>query len=150
MKSIKKVKAQVMEWMEDVEEARYFVEEVMKHEVNVEETGESMDPEMHQEKLECDLEGVEEDQQYTHLDPEGLKERDIPDSGNWFRKLEVLDQDVLELQTCKLDEWQRQVVDNGLNFVRGLRKFSNGFRSLQKPENLVVIGGAGSGKSTVI
>ena len=31
-----------MEWMEDVEEARYFVEEVMKNEVNVEETGENM------------------------------------------------------------------------------------------------------------
>ena len=27
--SIKNVKSQVMEWMEDVEEARYFVEEIM-------------------------------------------------------------------------------------------------------------------------
>ena len=43
---IKKVKTKVMEWMEDVEEARYFVEEVMKNNVDVEETGENMDPEI--------------------------------------------------------------------------------------------------------
>ena len=87
--NIKKVKAQVMEWMEDVEEARYFVEEVMKNEINLEETGDNMDPEIHQEDIDCELEGVEEDEQYRHLDPEGLKDRDIPDSTSWYRKLEV-------------------------------------------------------------
>ena len=64
---IKKVKAQVMEWMEDVEEARYFVEEVMKNEVNIEETGEILDSEMHQEDMDCDIEGLEEDENYRHL-----------------------------------------------------------------------------------
>ena len=34
--------------------------------------------------------------------------------------------------------------------VKGLRKWSGASDTLQKPENLVVIGGAGSGKSTVI
>ena len=42
------------------------------------------------------------------------------------------------------------MVDNGLKFVRGLKKFANGFDSLPAPENMVVIGGAGSGKSTAI
>ena len=77
--NIKKVKGKVMEWIEDVEEARYFVEEIMKNEVNLEETGENMDPEMHQENIECEMEGVEVDEQYKHLDPESLKDRDIPD-----------------------------------------------------------------------
>ena len=40
--------------------------------------------------------------------------------------------------------------DNGLKYVRGLKKFANGVGSLPRPENLVVIGGAGAGKSTVI
>ena len=102
--NIKKVKAKVMEWMEDVEEARYFVEEVMKNEINLEETGDNMDPEMHQEDIDCELEGVEEDEQYRHLDPEGLKDSDIPDSTSWYRKLEVKDQYVLEQETCKLDK----------------------------------------------
>ena len=147
---IMNVKKEVMEWMEDVEEARYFVEEAMKHDVDVEETGEIMDPEKHKEDLECDLEGLEEDEQYRHLDPEGLKDLDFPAAGNWYRKLELLDTSILEKRTCMLDVWQRKVVDNGLKFVRGLKKFANGFDSLPTPENLVVIGGAGSGKSTVI
>ena len=149
---IQNVKRVIMEWMEDVEEARYFVEEAMKNDIDVEidETGEAMDPEKHKEDLECEIEGTEEDEQYRHLDPEGLKDLDFPAAGNWYRKLELLDTHVLEKQTCMLDVWQRKVVDNGLRFVRGLKKFSNGFDSLPMPENLVVIGGAGSGKSTVI
>ena len=136
--------------MEDVEEARYFVEEVMKNEVDIEEIGEHMDAEKHLEDLECDIEGIEEDEKYRHLDPEGLKKLVIPDAGNWHRKLELLDTNVLEQETCKLDKWQRKVVDVGLKFVRGLRKYENGFDTLPEAENLVVIGGAGAGKSTVI
>ena len=49
-----------------------------------------------------------------------------------------------------LDEWQRQVVDNGLKYVKTLVKYNNGFGSLPKPDNLVVIGGDGAGKSAVI
>ena len=148
--SIKKVKAKVMEWIEDVEEARYFVEEVMKNEVDIEETGEKMDPEMHQEDIECDLDGLEEDEKYTHLDTTGLKDRVFPDAGNWYRKLELKEQNVLEQETRKLDKWQRLVVDAGLRFVKGLRKHANDHGNLPRPENLVIIGGAGSGKSTVI
>ena len=149
-KNIRNVKAKVMEWMEDVEEARYFVEEVMKNELDLEETGYNLDPEMNQEDIECDLDGLEEDEEYKHLDPDGLKDRDIPDSGSWYRKLEMMDQSVLEQETCKLDKWQRQVIDVALRFVRGIRKFANGLGNKPQPENLVVIGGAGSGKSTVI
>ena len=87
---------------------------------------------------------------YMHLNPEGFKDRDLHDPTNWYRKLRVLDIDELEAKTLRLDEWQRKVVDVGLKFVRGHRKFRNGFDSLPTPENLVVIGGAGSGKSTVI
>ena len=60
-----------MEWMEDVEEARYFVEETMKNDLDVEETGEEIDPEKEKEDLECVFEGQDEDEQYAHLDPEG-------------------------------------------------------------------------------
>ena len=108
---IKNVKERVMEWMEDVEEARYFVEEAMKNDIDIEETGENLDPEKHKDGIECDMEGREEDEQYKHLDPEGLKDLDFPDAGNWYRKLEVLDAHDLERETCRLDTWQRKVVD---------------------------------------
>ena len=147
---IKNVKGKVMEWMEDVEEARYFVEEIMKDGIDIEEVGEDMDPEKHKEDIDCEIEGPEEDEQYAHLDPEGRKGLDFPACGNWFRKLDLLDIHVLEQQTCRLDRWQRKVVDVGLMFVKGLKKNSGKSARLTKPENLVVIGGAGSGKSTVI
>ena len=105
---------------------------------------------MHQEDIECDLDGLEEDEQYRHLDPTGLKDHDFSEAGNWYRKLELKEQNVLEQETCKLDKWQRQVVDAGLRFVRGWRKYAKGHSNPPTPENLVVIGGAGSGKSTVI
>merc|ERR1711954_308130 len=62
----------------------------------------------------------------------------------------MIDQSELERKTCRLDKWQRQVIDVALKFVRGVRKYANGVDRLPRPENLVVIGGAGSGKSTVI
>ena len=147
---IKNVKERVMEWMEDVEEARYFVEEAMKNGIGMEETGENLDPEKNKEGMECDMEGREEDEQYIHLDLEGIKDLDFPDAGNWYRKLEVLYEHDLERETCRLDTWQRKVVDVRLKYVRGLKKFSNGFDGLPTPKIFVVIGGAGSGKSTVI
>ena len=43
------VKRKIMEWLEDVEEARFFVEEANKNIIDLEETGENMDPEKHKE-----------------------------------------------------------------------------------------------------
>ena len=148
--NIAKVKKKIMEWMEDIEEARYFVEETMKNKVDIEETGDILDSEMHKEGIECEMEGIEEDEQYIHLDPEGLKDLNYTNPGNWYRKLELLDTQDLESMTCRLDVWQRKVVDRGIKYARELRKFFNGYGSLPKSPNVVTIGGAGAGKSTVI
>ena len=43
--NITQVKSQLMEWMEDVEEARYFVEELMKDKIDLDETGTNLDAE---------------------------------------------------------------------------------------------------------
>ena len=85
---------------------------------DTEETGENMDPEEHKDDLDCEFEGIEEDEECRHLDTEGLKGTDIQSTGNWFRKLDLLDYKDLEEKTCKLDEWQRLVVDNGLQFAK--------------------------------
>ena len=147
---IKKVKKQVMEWIEDVEEARYFVEEIMKNELNVEEIGRNIDPELQKEEIECEIEGVEEDEQYQHLDPGGLQDQNMPSVNNWCRNLVLLDEKTLEIETQKLDAWQRKVVDSCLKYVRGLRKVAGGFGPMPMPDNMIIIGGAGSGKATII
>ena len=94
----------------------------MKNEIGLEETGESLDPKNCQEEIECDIEGTEEDEKFSHLDPEGLKGLDFPDKGNWYRKLELLDMSTLETETRKLDKWQRKVLDNGIRFARSIKK----------------------------
>ena len=93
--------------------------------------GENMDPEMLQEDIECELEGVAEDEQYLHLDPKGLKECDIPNLSSWYRKLEVKDQHILKQETCKLDKWRRKVVDVGLRFAKGIKKHVNGLAKVK-------------------
>ena len=145
-----KVKNKVMEWLEDVEEARFFVEEISKNDLCLEDTGEIMDSEKHKEDIESEMEGIQEDENYLHLDPEDLKDLNHPNPGNWYRKLNLLDKDTLMNTSCRLDKWQRKIVDRGIQYARSLRKYQNGFESLPEPPNLVVIGGAGAGKSTVI
>ena len=109
-----------------------------------------MDPEMEKEDIECEIEGFEEDDKYHHLDPEGMQDKNLPNVNNWCRNLVLLDEKTLETETQKLDAWQRKVLDSCLKYVRKLRKVSSGFGNLQVPDNLVVIGGAGSGKTTII
>ena len=148
---ITNVKKVVMEWLEDVEEARYFVEEVMKDEESHEEAAEEMDVENLKENIDCELEGFQEDENYSHLDTEGLTEFDaLAPVGNWYTKLELLPKDELDEKTRKLDKWQRKVLETGLKYANGLKKYYNGSGTLPHADNVVVIGGAGSGKSTVI
>ena len=96
------------------------------------------------------FEGLEEDEKFLHLDPEGLKEMNIPNVSSWYKKLDLMDYKTLVEQTCRLDKWQRKVLDTALKYVRGLQKYAAGHGRAPRPDNTVVIGGAGSGKSTVI
>ena len=81
---------------------------------------------------------------------EGLKEMNIPNVSSWYKKLDLMDYKTLVEQTCRLDKWQRKVLDTALKYVRGLQKYAAGHGRAPRPDNAVVIGGAGSGKSTVI
>ena len=67
--AISKVKAVVMEWIENVEEARMHVEETLHDEAATTETGAAMDPEKEHSELQCDEEGIEDDLEYIHIDP---------------------------------------------------------------------------------
>ena len=77
---LNKVKKVVMEWIENVEEARMYVEETMKDQVDTEEIGAQMDAEKEHEDLFCQEEGCEDDPVYLHLNPEELLEQNCFDS----------------------------------------------------------------------
>ena len=54
MENIQKVKKKIMEWLEEVEEARSNVEETLKNRENTEEAGIEMDAENEQEVDDCE------------------------------------------------------------------------------------------------
>ena len=139
-----RVKKQVMEHLEDVEEARKFVEESNK--LDLEETAAELDAANEQEDDELEG-GDEEHPEYEHLNPgEEEQARDIC----IYRKIDVPDWKELKETTMGLDPWQRRVVDEAVKFARDIRKAENPVNRRPSPPHLMVHGGAGSGKTTVI
>ena len=144
------VKRQVMEFLEDVTEARYFVEEVMK-EVDLSETKLAMDPTLAQENLDCENEGIIEHPDYCHINPDIVDDmKDEVLFKSMYRKIEIQPLEVLKKMTRDLDECQRQVVNVGIKFAKDIVKSRNNFGKPPDSPLLMVHGGAGAGKSTVI
>ena len=144
---IRKVKSQVMEHLENNEEARLFVEETLK----AQEVGDTLDPEGEQDRTECELEGQMLHPDFEHLNPDDLGIVDER-KGNekQFRPIEIDSVSELIKKTRKLDFFQRKIVEKGINHSRNLVKSLKDKNSLPEPFHTIVIGGAGSGKSTVI
>merc|ERR550517_319734 len=101
---ITEVKKQVMEYLEDVEQARHFVEEANK--LDLEETAAELDPENEQENVE--IGEAEEHPDYEHLNPGEEEQERAP---NIFRRIEVPDPKLLKERTLGLDKFQRIPVD---------------------------------------
>ena len=144
------IKKQVMENLEDVTEARYYVEEVFK-EIDMEKSEIAMDPAFAQENLDCMENGIAEHSDYIHLDPEMLDlENENLSSKSIYRRVEIPSLDSLKVKTRALDKFQRHVVDIGIQFSKDVVKARNSFSKPPNSPLLMVHGGAGAGKSTVI
>ena len=149
--SIQKVKGQVMEWIQNVEEARMHVEEVLNNEMDTEEAGVAMDAEQEQDILDCADEGEEDDPLYQHLNPEGFLDNPCPMNNNQLcKQLQLEKTEILNNKTQQLDENQRKVVDIAIQFARDIVKASKWPNKSPKAPKLIITGGAGAGKSTVI
>merc|ERR1719233_702505 len=139
----------LMEWLDPVEEARYFVEESMKNELNLDEVETRMDAEKQQADLDCEEEGIEPDPQYEHLDLGDHNEHEFLPSTNWCRKIDVKEEKLYE-DAASLDMNQRKVLDICLKYARDVVKSRSNGNTAPIPPRLIVVGGAGAGKSTVI
>ena len=147
---IKCVKNQIMEWLEDVEEGRYYVEECLKNQVDTSEVGDNLDAETERDVLDCEEEGNETDPLYEHLDLGNHNESEFTQSSKWCKTIELKDEDQLNKEAQNLDRFQRKTLDIGLKYARDVVKARQSKNVLAEAPNLIVIGGAGSGKSTVI
>ena len=86
------VKRQVMPYLEGVEEARFYVDEVQKK-LDLEETAIEMDPQGCLDNAECEELGQEEHPDYEHCQPVAGEfdqpEDSVPEASN-YRTIEVL------------------------------------------------------------
>ena len=102
------VKAQVMEHLEGVEEARYYVEQVKK-ELDLTETAKQLDPTLEQDNADCDDEVEAEHPDFLHINPGQItaETNTTPKPSVVYRRVEVPTDITLKERTRSLDNWQR-------------------------------------------
>ena len=146
------VKRQVMPYLEDVEEARFYVEEAQKK-LDLEETANAMDPQGCLDNAECKELGEEQHPDYEHCQPaagEFDQPEDSVSTGSIYRTIEVLGDRDLRQKTQSLDNYQKEVISIGVKYCRDIIKSRKTGNKYPTAPLLMVHGGAGAGKSTVI
>ena len=143
------VKKQVMPHLESVVEARYYVDQMMKEvkEDLQENAAARLDPMGMQDNDECE----EEHEDYFYCDPDNVL-KDEPEKGTAgiFRRIELPLSDELRRRTENLDMYQKEIVNRVVTYAKDLVKARKPENNLPQPPLLMVHGGAGAGKSTVI
>ena len=149
------VKAQVMPHIECIEEARHYVAETVK-ELDLELAG------LDAEGLKDNLEIIEENEEHgeeAHPDYEHCMPGDdefIQATGQdrqtacVFRAAEMPSPEDLRKKLRALDPFQRQVLDITVTYFKDIVKARKDGNKLPEAPLLMVHGGAGAGKSTVI
>ena len=143
------VKSQVMEYLQGVEEARYFAELAKANADSTHSIGEQLDPQLEQNNDDTDEEFEGDDNPYQHIDPDNLPKDTLVATG-MYKKIEIPGDLELRENTRKLDRYQKEVLNVAVKFAKDIvkaRKFGN---KRPTPPLLIVHGGAGAGKSTVI
>ena len=148
-KKVDLVKAQVMEHLEGVEEARYYVEQVKK-EIDLTDVAQTLDPTLEQSNAECNEEPEVEHPEFSHIDPGHIEaEQESKTAGN-YKRIEIPNDVELKRRTRTLDKWQREVLNIGIKYAKDVVKGRKQGNTPAKPVLLMVHGGAGAGKSAVI
>ncbi len=114
--------------------------------------GVDLDPEKEQEVEDAEEEEEEEHPEYLHIDPDQLDEQPKGEGAakSVFRPIEIPSKEVQLEQARKLDEMQKYVLSLGLQYAKDTVKAMKGKNKLPTPPLVMVHGGAGSGKSSVI
>ena len=150
-KKVDIVKNQVMEYLQSVEEARIMVAEA-EAEIDefMSEVAAALDPQGEQENDECEFEGLEEHPDFLHLDPEVIEKETNQTASTPFIRIEVPPSDELYQKIASLDKFQSEVVNIAHKYARDLVKTRKSGNCPPVAPLLMVHGGAGAGKSTVI
>jgi len=154
---IKYRKAQLMPFLESVEEAQLHYDEMKANEEQdvADKMGPDLDPQNEQEI--ADLDDLEEEHpDYYHIDPDQLDDNPDGEVGQKrvFKKIALPSRDAQLEEARQLDRMQKEVLAIGVNYAMRLVTYSraspNHKISKPSPPLVIVHGGAGSGKSRVI
>ena len=143
------VKSKVMEHLEGVEEARYYVEQAKK-ELDLSEISQILDSALEQENADCVEEGLVEHPEFDHADPGQIIDKETDKETSIYRKIDIPNDKELKENTRSLDVYQREVINIGVKYAKGIVKSRREGNKVPTAPLLMVHGGAGAGKSTVI
>ncbi len=148
VKRIGHVKSQVMEYLEDNEEARMMAAEMM---IDNALTGEFWDPEGEQENEDNRQDTIMQQEEFEHLDPDYFEQPAENVFEKSFHPIEVRPLQELCKSAQRLDFYQRKVLELGIRHARSLVKARGGKNPPPSEAPLCMVdGAAGAGKSSTI
>ena len=148
--SIQFVKSLMMPFTEGVDEARHYVQEAMRNETDGD-IGEQLDPEHEQEILECrdNEESIHPD--FVQLNPDDFEiDNNLVQVKKTFRKMDVITADEILKEARNLDKFQKRGLHVAVKYAQDIIIARKGKQPYPRAPFLMVNGGAGSGKSTLI
>ena len=142
---LQKVKRILMEHQESVVEGREKAQEILCDAV-----GEELDPEFEQELADAESVGLLDHPDYPVMVPLDMGIQEHNNAQAFFIQVKLTQEDDLLCQLRILDEEQQYVHQVVIQYAKGIKKNNNGYPKKPIPPKLIVHGGAGSGKSTLI
>jgi len=135
-----------MEYLESIEEGTEKAKEFIDSNAGL-----FIDPQNEQDNAEC-----EEDEEAEHPDfliknPDSLSTGQTETSlSSSYKRIELYNEETIESITLRLHDEQRFVLDIGVNFAKNIVKSQKAKVQPPRAPLMVVQGGAGTGKSTII
>jgi DNA replication protein DnaC len=150
--AIQLVKSHLMPYTDGVEEARHYVQEAMNEErTTVNDIGDELDPEQEKEIMECDDGEEILHPDFVQVNPDEMEfENNVKQVKRTLRRIEVKTADEILKEARNLDACQKRALHVALNFAQDVIISRKGKIPYPGAPFMMVHGGAGSGKSTLI
>ena len=150
--AIQFVKSKMMPFTQGVEEARHYLDEVMKEETaSCNNIGNELDPEQEKEIVECNVDVDEMHPDFMHLNPDEMEfENNINQIKKTLRRIEMKSADQILMEARNLDKYQKKALHVAIKFAQDIIIARKGTAPYPRVPFMMIHGGAGTGKSTLI
>lgn len=141
----------MLPFAQGVEEARHYLQEAMKNDNEHQNIGNLLDPEMEKELIESQLEEETIHPDFVQIHPDNFEVQNNMDQiKKTFRNIQIRTAEENLEEARKLDGFQKKVLHVAIKYAQDLIISKKGKTSPPVAPLVMVHGGAGSEKSTVI